>query len=71
MRAILNISLPQQMVQVVDDNVKSGRFATKSEFFRHLLREWQENILLRELSQSQNEYKSGKAKILKSLKYLR
>ena len=71
MRAVLNISLPQQMVRVVEDNVKSGKFASKSEFFRHILREWQENVLLRELNQSSGEFKAGNAKVLNSLKDLR
>ncbi len=71
MRAVINISLPQQMVQTIEENVQSGRFASKSEFFRHLIREWQDNKLLWELNQSRNEYSQGKAKVLKSLKDLR
>jgi len=71
MRAVINISLPQQMVQTINESVKSGRFASKSEFFRHLIREWQDNKLLRELNQSRNEIQMGKAKVLKSLKDLR
>ena len=70
MRAVINISLPQQMVNIVDESVKSGRFASKSEFFRHLIREWQDNKLLRELEQSRMEFVGGKAKVLKSLKDL-
>ena len=71
MRAVINISLPQQMVQTIEENVRSGRFASKSEFFRHLIREWQDNKLLQELNQSRNEFNQGKAKVLKSLKNLR
>ncbi|KKQ55860.1 MAG: hypothetical protein US75_C0012G0003 [Candidatus Woesebacteria bacterium GW2011_GWC1_38_13] len=71
MRAVINISLPQQMVETVEENVQSGRFASKSEFFRHLIREWQDDKLLWELNQSRNEYDRGKAKVLKSLKDLR
>ena len=71
MRAVVNISLPQQMVQIIDESVKSGRFASKSEFFRHLIREWQDNRLLWELNQSKNEYRQGKGKVLRSLKDLR
>ena len=71
MRAIINISLPQQMVQVINENVKSGKFASKSEFFRHLVREWQDNMLLWELKQSRKEFRSGKVKVLKTLKDLR
>ena len=71
MRAVINISLPQQMVQTIEENVRSGRFASKSEFFRYLIREWQDNKLLQELNQSRNEFNQGKAKVLKSLKNLR
>ena len=71
MRAVINISLPQQMVQTIEENVRSGRFASKSEFFRYLIREWQDNKLLQELNQSRNEFNQGKAKVLKSLKDLR
>ena len=71
MRAVINISLPQQMVNIIDESVKSGKFASKSEFFRPLIREWNDNKLLRELEQSRLEFASGKAKVLKSLKSLR
>jgi Arc/MetJ-type ribon-helix-helix transcriptional regulator len=71
MRAVINISLPPQMVEIVEENVKSGGYATKSEFFRHILREWHETMLLRNLNQSRVEFKTGKAKVLKSLKDLR
>ena len=71
MRAVINISLPQQMVNIINENVKSGRFASKSEFLRHLIREWQDNKLLKELEQSRLEFVRGKTKVLKSLKDLR
>lgn len=70
MRAILNISLPQQMVSVVEEHIASGKYASKSEFFRTLLRAWMENQLLVEVRKSQTEYKAGKGKLLKSLKDL-
>ena len=38
MRKIVNISLPQEMYLEVDQIVKSGNYASKSEFFRHLIR---------------------------------
>ena len=59
------------MAEFVDESVKSGRYASKSEFFRHLIREWQDNKLIRELEISKMEYESGKAKVLKSLEDLR
>jgi len=71
MRKIVNISLPAELNEEVNKAVKSGHYATKSEFFRALLRLWEEEKLLKELRQSQDEIAKGKGKILKSLKNLR
>jgi Arc/MetJ-type ribon-helix-helix transcriptional regulator len=71
MRAIINISLPEPMALVVERAVATGEYATKSEFFRTLIRNWSEQKLAGELSQSRNELKHGKGKLLKSLKDLR
>lgn len=72
MRTIVNISIPNQLALVVDKVVKSGRFASKSEFFRLLLRDWiEENNIVEELKESRRELKLGKGKSLKSLKDLR
>ena len=70
MRSVVNISLPQQMASVVEEIVSQGHYASKSEFFRSLLREWLENRLVRDLEKSRSEFKSGKAKLLRSLKDL-
>ena len=70
MREIINISLPSPMAKTVKNAVKTGNYASISEFFRHLLREWQEGKLLSELNKSRAEIASGKGKILKSLKDL-
>lgn len=67
MRTIMTISLPKQMVKIVKDEVKSGKYASASEFFRKLLREWEEDRLLAELRQSQREIAAGRGKILRSL----
>lgn len=71
MRAILNISLPQTMVDDVKKHVAKNNYATVSEFFRRLLRDWQEERLLKELKASEAEFKAGKFKVLKSFKDLR
>lgn len=71
MRTIINISLPSQMFTIVTEAVKSGDYASRSEFFRALIRDWMENRLISELKQSQNELKQGKGTLLKSLKDLR
>jgi len=71
MRQIINISLPPQLAKVVEDTVKSGQYASKSEFFRSLIRDWSEEKLLKELKASEKEIRQGKGTILKSLKDLR
>jgi len=71
MRTIINISLPVALSQQVDREIIKGRFATKSEFFRNLLRLYLEGKLVNELEESRNELKSGKGKLLKSLTDLR
>jgi len=38
MRAIINISLPEPMAALIETAVASGKYSTKSEFFRSLLR---------------------------------
>ncbi|MBU1176939.1 MAG: ribbon-helix-helix domain-containing protein [Patescibacteria group bacterium] len=71
MRNIVNISLPAEMVKIVKREVKKGRYASVSEFFRALLREYEENKLLTELEESHREFKAGKGKVLHSFKDLR
>lgn len=71
MREVINISLPSAMAKTVRKAVKAGAYASTSEFFRDLLRDWQEGKLLSELNESKMEIASGKGKVLKSLKTLR
>ncbi len=40
MRAIVNISLTPQLNELVKKSVATGRYASKSEFFRHLIRNY-------------------------------
>ena len=68
MRSIINISLPPEMVRDVKKEVKAGKFASVSEYFRHLLRS---NELARELEEAEKEFQAGKGKVLRSLKDLR
>lgn len=70
MRQIINISLPDTMAKTVKKAVKTGDYSSTSEFFRHLVRDWQENKLMAELNDSKLEIASGKGKVLKSLKDL-
>ena len=71
MRTIVNISLPTQLNTVVEKEVKTGQYASKSEFFRSLLRSFLETRIAKELEVSRNELKAGRGKILTSLSDLR
>ena len=71
MREIINISLPKELNREVERIIKKEKYATKSEFFRDLLRMRLEGKILPELAESQKELSAGKGKILKSLKGLR
>lgn len=71
MRSVINISLPAKMAQTVKRAVNEGNFMSTSEFFRELLRNWQEGKLLRELEESRMNITAGRGKVLRSLKSLR
>ena len=71
MRNIVTISLPKQLDEQIEKEVKTGRFASKSEFVRYLIRFWQEEKSFRELEQGRKEIEAGLGKELKSLKDLR
>ena len=71
MRTVVNISLPEELFKEVEKAVKSGQYASKSEFFRSLLRLWKEQELLNEIRESEKEFAAGKGKVLKSLKELK
>lgn len=71
MRKIVNISLPEELEKKVKNAIRDGGYATKSEFFRDLLRLWEEEKILREIRLSQAEIAKGKGKTLRSLRELR
>jgi len=72
MRSIINISLSKDLVKDLNMAVKKGRYSSKSEFLRELIRERiEEEDLIRRVRRSQKEIEQGKGKILKSLKDLR
>jgi len=71
MREVINISLPKELNRKVDELIKKGGYATKSEFFRDLLRMWIEGKILRDLSESRKELAFGRRKLLRSLRDLR
>lgn len=71
MRNIVNISLPPEMVKMIKNEVKTGEYASVSEFIRHLLRMWKNHQLIQTLAEGEKAFREGKAKELKSLKDLR
>lgn len=72
MRNILNISLSKELSKKVDYLVKRGRYSTKSEFLRDLIRDRiEEEELWSSVQKSEAEFKAGKGKLLRSLKDLR
>ena len=70
MRAVVNISLPNPLNNIVEKEVAKGHYGSKSEFFRSLLRLWLEGKLAGELEESRKELALGKGKLLKSLSEL-
>ena len=72
MRAILNISLPQEMADSLREEVKtSGKYATVSELVRELLRKWREEKVAAKIRHSEEQFNKGEFKVLRSLKDLR
>jgi len=71
MRNVINISLPDSMVKTIKKDVKSGNFASTSEFIRHLVRLWNAEKLGNELKNDRMKFETGEGQELKSLKDLR
>jgi len=71
MRNIINISLPASMVEEVQAGVKSGGFASVSEYIRHIIRSYRDYQLYRDIEKSRAEFRAGKGKVLRSFKDLR
>lgn len=71
MRQVINLSLPAKLAETVDKEVRKGRYSSRSEFFRELLRAWLEERLFIELNESRGEIAAGRGKVLRSLKDLR
>ena len=62
--------MPAKMARDVNREVKEGKFASTSEFFRHLLRLWNTEKLARDVAISRRQFAKGNYKILKSMKDL-
>lgn len=63
--------MPPELVIDIESEVKRGKFASKSEFFRHLLRLWNTQKLATDLEKERAEFKKGNYHVLKSLKNLK
>lgn len=70
MRQILNISLPMSMVKIIKKEVKTGGFASVSEFIRHLIRLYNTEKLAKEVEADRKDFEAGKGIELKSLEDL-
>lgn len=71
MRNIVTISLPKQLNDQIEKEVKTGKFASKSEFVRCLIRLWQEEKLAKDIAAAERDIAAGKVRAVKSLKELR
>lgn len=71
MRNIVSISLPKQLDEQIEKEVKTGKFASKSEFIRSLIRLWQEEKLAKDIAASERDIAAGRVREIKSLKELR
>ena len=71
MRNIVTISLPKQLDEQIEKEIKTGKFASKSEFIRCLIRLWQEEKLAKEIAEAERDIAAGRVKEIKSLKELR
>lgn len=70
-RNIINISIPEEMAREVQKEIKIGGFATTSEFFRHVFREYRKIRLAKELHEEKDLFRRSGGKVLKSLRDLR
>lgn len=64
----MNISLPPEMMADVQKRAKEGKFASLSEYVRHLIRLENTDKLAKEIHQQMADIKSGKMKLYKVLK---
>lgn len=71
MRTIINISLPEVLNREIERVMKKGKYSTKSEFLRELIREkLEEEDILKQIRKSEAEFRAGKGGVLRSLKDL-
>lgn len=62
--------MPPEQKKNVDQMIKDYNYASVSEFFRDAVRALEENILIKDIMESEREFSAGKGKKLRSLKDL-
>lgn len=68
MREVINISVTKDLNRAIDSLVKKGKYSTKSEFLRDIIRDKiSEADLDYQIKKSKQEFRAGKGKLLKSL----
>ncbi|MFB6212835.1 MAG: type II toxin-antitoxin system ParD family antitoxin [Candidatus Magasanikbacteria bacterium] len=68
MRKTVNISLTEELKEEVDKAVESGRYSSRSEFFRELIRLWKEKKVLEDVHKSRKQIREGQGEELDSVK---
>jgi Arc/MetJ-type ribon-helix-helix transcriptional regulator len=67
MRQIISVSLPPSLVKSIDEAIEAGEYTGKSDFFRSLARQWQEQWTLKQLKSSSDDIHKGKGITLSQL----
>ena len=62
--------MPVSLKRSVDLEVKEGKYASVSEFFRDAIRAWEDEQLYQSVMRSRKDFSEGKFKRLRSLKDL-
>ncbi len=70
MRNIMSISIPPSLKKRMDNIMKESNYASTSELFRDAMRSLEEDILIKNIMESEREFSLGKGKKLHSLKDL-
>ena len=62
--------MPPEQKKNVDQMIKDYKYTSVSEFFRDAIRALEENLLVKDIMESEKEFSVGKGKKLRSLKDL-
>jgi len=66
----MSISIPPSLKKRMDNIMKESNYASASELFRDAMRSLEEEILIKNIAESEREFSLGKGKKLRSLKDL-